>query len=467
MSLKIENLTISAIKGLKITVMGLGLNGGGLASALFFASKGAEVTVTDLRDEKILAPSIDKLKNYNIRFVLGRHDIKDFENADIVIKNPAVRKTSPYLEASKIIETDLSIFMRLCKNRTIAVTGSKGKSTTVSAVYHTLKTVYKGAKLGGNITTSPLSFIDDIKEQDPLVLELSSWQLADLKGKNLLSPHIALITNILPDHQNSYNCMDEYVDDKKLIYKNQDKHDFTLCSYDDDYGKSFYSETEAVPVYFSSSELPEGITGSYLTETGEGFYTCNGKKTAILDRELSMKGRHNRLNLLTAAAALYLFGIKPEIIRQTLSGFKGIPDRMEFVSEKMGISFYNDTTATIPEAVAAAVSSFENGVRLIAGGTDKELDFKILSSLKDKTKMIYLLEGSGTDKIIPVLNKNSIPFKGPYSSLSESFNEALSDAEKGDNIIMSPGCASFGMFKNEFERGETFRELVKNFNYKL
>jgi len=464
MSLKIENLTISAIQGLKITVMGLGLNGGGLASALFFASKGAEVTVTDLRDKEILAPSIDKLKNYNITFVLGQHNIKDFENADIVIKNPAVRKKSPYLEASKIVETDLSIFMRLHsrRDRTIAVTGSKGKSTTVSAIYHTLKTVYKGAKLGGNITTSPLSFIDEIKEEDPLVLELSSWQLADLKGKNLLTPHIAVITNILPDHQNSYSCMDEYVDDKKLIYKDQGKHDFTLCSYDDEYGRSFYSETEAEAVYFSAEELPEGITGSFLTETGEGFYTCNGRKTAILDREISMKGMHNRLNLLTAASALYLFGIKAEITRKTLSDFKGIPDRMEFVSEKRGISFYNDTTATIPEAVVAAVSSFDNGVRLIAGGTDKELDFKIFSSLKDKTEMIYLLEGSGTDKIIPILEENSIPFKGPCSSLRDSFKEALSDAEKGDNIIMSPGCASFGMFKNEFERGETFRELVRS-----
>ena len=190
MSLKIECLTVQDIKGLKITVMGLGLNGGGSGISSFFClKKAAEVTVTDLRSREILAPSIEKLKKYNIRYVLGRHDIKDFENADIVIKNPAVRKNSPFLDAAEIIETDISIFLRLCrKNRIIAVTGSKGKSTTVSAIFHTMKTVLKRTKLGGNITTSPLSFIDETIESDPVILELSSWQLADLKEKNLLHP---------------------------------------------------------------------------------------------------------------------------------------------------------------------------------------------------------------------------------------------------------------------------------------
>ncbi len=182
MSLNIDNLSFSAIKGLKITIMGLGLNGGGLASAEFFAAKGAEVTVTDLRSREILAPSIEKLKNFNIRYVLEKHEMNDFKNADIVIKNPAVRKNSEFLAAAELIESDISIFLRLCRNnRIIAVTGSKGKSTTVSAVFHALKKVSSRAKLGGNITRSPLSFINEVENDDPIVLELSSWQLADLK----------------------------------------------------------------------------------------------------------------------------------------------------------------------------------------------------------------------------------------------------------------------------------------------
>ncbi len=262
MSLNIEKLEVSDLKGLKITVMGLGLNGGGLASALFFASKGSSVTVTDLREGEILAPSIEKLKQYNIRYVLGKHDIEDFRNADIVIKNPAVRKSSPYLEAADIIETDISIFLRLCrKNRIIAVTGSKGKSTTVSALYHALKTADSRAKLGGNITTSPLTFIDETEENDPVILELSSWQLADLKDKNLLHPEVSVITNILPDHQNSYDCMDDYVEDKKLIYRGQNGKQKTLCPYDDAYGEFFYNETPAEAAYFSKNPLPDGING--------------------------------------------------------------------------------------------------------------------------------------------------------------------------------------------------------------
>ena len=463
MSLNIEDLTIPAIRGMKVTVMGLGLNGGGMASARFFASKGAEVTVTDLRTEEVLAPSIEKLKDCRIRYVLGRHDTEDFRNADIVIKNPAVRKTSEFLEAAEVIETDLSVFLRLCRNiKIIAVTGSKGKSTTVSAVFHTLKTVNRRAKLGGNITTSPLSFIDEIEENDPVVLELSSWQLADLKNKNLLHPEIAVITNILPDHQNSYSSMDDYVEDKKLIYREQKRGQITLCPYDDAYGKSFYSETKAEGIYFSSSPLPDGIKGAYLDENKQGYFRDGSCITGILDNKLALRGEHNRLNLLTAAASLYLFGVEPETIISTLSGFQGIPDRMEFVAEKSGISFYNDTTATIPEAITAAASSFSEKVRLISGGTDKELDFEIFRELKNKTEMIYLLEGSATEKMLPVLEKNSISYKGPYTSLNEAFADAVSDASEGDNIIMSPGCTSFGMFKNEFERGESFRKLVRS-----
>ena len=464
MSLNIDDLTIPGISGMKVTVMGLGLNGGGMASARFFASKGAEVTVTDLRTEDILAPSMEKLKDCNIRYVLGRHDINDFKNADLVIKNPAVRKTSEFLEAAEIIETDLSVFLRLCRdNKIIAVTGSKGKSTTVSAIYHTLKTFNSRAKLGGNITTSPLSFIDDIEKDDPVVLELSSWQLADLKNKNLLHPDIAVITNILPDHQNSYSSMDEYVEDKKLIYRDQNRDQITLCPFDDAYGESFYTETEAEGIYFSASPLPEKIKGAYLDKEKNGYFR-DRSTVRILDNNLTLKGEHNRLNLLAAASSLYLFGVPADTIISTLSEFRGIPDRMEYIAEKNGICFYNDTTATIPEAVIAAASSFRKKIRLISGGTDKELDFEVLGNLKNKTEMIYLLEGTATDKMIPVLEKNSIKYKGPYCSLEKAFSNALADASEGENIIMSPGCASFGMFKNEFERGEKFRQLVRDIN---
>ncbi|MCL2705466.1 MAG: UDP-N-acetylmuramoyl-L-alanine--D-glutamate ligase [Spirochaetaceae bacterium] len=462
----IKNNRQFEINNLKVTVMGLGLNGGGFASALFFAKHGANVTVTDLRSKEILAPTIEKLSGFDIRYVLGEHKVKDFENADLVIKNPAVDPRSPFLKVAKEIETDISIFLSLCKNPLIAVTGSKGKSTTVSAIYHVIKEVYPNAKLGGNITTSPLSFIDDLNENDPVVLELSSWQLSDIKDKNIFKPKIAVITNIIPDHLNRYSSMEEYVADKKIIYQNQDKNDFTLCYYDDKWGNIFASETKALPFFFSANKISEmeaaelNMHGAWLEENGCGFIKYNGNKETILSDRIKLSGKHNKLNLLAAGAALYLFGIKSETISKKLSEFTGIAHRMEFLRKINNVDFYNDTTATIPEAVIAAAESFSSPVRLISGGTDKNLDFSVFDKLKNKTENIYLLAGTATDKMIPFLNKYGILWTGPFNSLEKATEAAFKESKNGDVIIMSPGCTSFGMFKNEFDRGDKFKIIV-------
>ncbi|HAK47501.1 MAG TPA: UDP-N-acetylmuramoyl-L-alanine--D-glutamate ligase, partial [Spirochaeta sp.] len=190
--------------------MGLGLHGGGSASARFFAESGAIVTVTDLHSREVLQPSIQALSDLSIRYVLEKHEISDFENADIIIKNPAVKPDSPYLKAASDagaeIETDISTFLRMNRRPVIAVTGSKGKSTTVSALYHVLKKINPDSDLGGNITVSPLTFFSDEKNGSgaPVILELSSWQLADIAGRNLLNPAAAAITNIMHDHQDRY-----------------------------------------------------------------------------------------------------------------------------------------------------------------------------------------------------------------------------------------------------------------------
>ena len=195
--------------------MGLGLNGGGLACVRYFASLGAHVTATDLRSEEILAPSLEKLKDLPVRYVLGEHRMEDFEQADLVIKNPAVPADSPFLKASRQVETDLSVFLANCTNPILAVTGSKGKSTVVSALHAVLSSAGLNPRLGGNITVSPLTFLEELKGDEPVILELSSWQLGDLKGRNLLHPRISVITNIMNDHQNMYAAFSDYVDDKK------------------------------------------------------------------------------------------------------------------------------------------------------------------------------------------------------------------------------------------------------------
>ena len=202
--------TLADIAGLRVTVMGLGLNGGGLASARFFARHGAEVTVTDMKSAAELAPSIEALAEFTaIRFVLGTHELDDFSNADMVLKNPGVKLAgNRYLESAKSIESDVSVFLRLSQAPVLAVTGSKGKSSTVSALHYGMKQLGYPVFLGGNITVSPLSFLEETGPDTPVVLELSSWQLADLRGRGLLKPRVALITPIMSDHQNWYGSME-------------------------------------------------------------------------------------------------------------------------------------------------------------------------------------------------------------------------------------------------------------------
>lgn len=452
------------LPGLHVTIMGLGLHGGGAATASFFARHGSEVTVTDLRSKTELAASIEKLSPYSIRFVLGRHDARDFTSADIVVKNPAVSPTSPYLKAARRIESDISIFLALSRNPLIGVTGTKGKSTTSSAIHHVLKSVDPRAKIGGNITVSPLSFVDELRESDesiPVVLELSSWQLADLRGGNLLKPRVAVVTNILKDHMNRYSGMDEYVADKMVIVENQSSTDFIVCDHDDPYSRRFVERTPAQVRYFSGRRLPEGFAGGWLENGGRtGLVRSGGRVRELLKSPILLPGKHNGMNLLAAGLALSCSGIPDEAIRAGLASFPGIKHRLEFVAEIRGRRYYNDSAATIPEATAAALESFPDPVVLIAGGTDKELDFGPLRSVSKPPRNVILLAGSASRKLETLLAAETIPCLGPFDSIDDAVRCATELSKRGDVILLSPGCASFEFFKNEFDRGDGFVRAV-------
>lgn len=460
----------SNFRDLKVTIMGLGLHGGGSASAEFFARCGAVVTVTDLRDQQTLRPSIDALSAYNIRYVLGHHDIEDFSNADIVIKNPAVRPDSPYLAAAKRIETDISIFLSQNRRPVIAVTGSKGKSTTVSALHWAIKAVYPDSDLGGNITVSPLTFLSEEKNASfsPVILELSSWQLADLHGRGLLKPCAAAITNIMHDHQDRYNSMSDYADDKAVIFESQGENDSLLLNADSEFTDRFEKAATSRIYYITGGQKNEN--GASIDTDGCGYWCSGGKRVKILSAENTVKGSHNRLNLLTAAALLYQYGINPEIIMEKLSEFPGISHRLEFVRDVRGLSWYNDSAATIPEAAAAAVGSFDEPLHLITGGTDKDLDFTVLANAAAEAASVSLLEGTGTDKLLKLLDARKIDYDGPFSSLREAVDNVCTRTtaqtaqapEKQQAAVLSPGCASFGMFKNEFDRGDKFRAMINS-----
>jgi UDP-N-acetylmuramoylalanine--D-glutamate ligase len=445
--------------------MGLGLHGGGLATARFLSKAGAEVTVTDTKTEEALAESLAALAGLPIRYVLGRHELADFTDADLVIKNPAVRPDSPFLLASKAIETDLSLFLRFSEAPIIAVTGSKGKSTASSALHHGLLACGNRAFLGGNITVSPLAFIGETSADTPVVLELSSWQLADLRGLGALRPRVALLTSIMPDHMNRYSSMDEYVADKRLIYADQDRSCHTILNREDLWSPLFAAETKGAVSWYSDdlAALGRNEASAAWLEGRLGIFAMSpdSAREIILPEELLIPGRHQRKNLLGAALALRLFGLPASGIAAAMSGFHGVEHRLEAFAESMGVAWYNDSAATIPQAVAAALESFDEPVVLITGGTDKNLDFEPVRSCYHRPKVIVLLAGSGTEKLRDLLDADGLAYSGPFDSLEEAVREAAAKSEPGDRVILSPGCTSFGMFLHEFDRGKKFKETVR------
>ena len=476
--------SIQDIKGKRVTVMGLGLNGGGLAAVRFFLKKGAYVTVTDMKTAEQLKASVDELNNdtslplEHLTYRLGEHRIEDFENADCVIKNPGVKyEGNKYLATAKAIETDLSIFLRFTECPIIAVTGSKGKSSTVSAIYYGLKTAGYKAFLGGNITVSPLTFFDEVTSDTPVVIEFSSWQLADLRGRKVLKPFISIITKIVPDHQNWYGNMEDYVADKRLIYADQDSGCYSIF----DAGKD---EPGTGPD--SSNPRNKGLDCS----TWGNLFASESKATVLrydannprydLGR-LLVPGKHMYLNAQNAALVMQLMNIPKNKIKEILQGWPGIDHRLQYFhrwKNPVGTNykFYNDTCATVPEAAAAATQAFEKPVTLVTGGTDKGLELnKFIETIinKDKAcipvKAIYFLAGTATDKILPQLDKACIKYNGPYSSLSELLTSLKADLLKQEGssnsdeiVVFSPGATSFGMFNNEFDRGNQFMTGIKN-----
>lgn len=465
--------SLNDLKGLNVTIMGLGLNGGGIETCRFLSRHGANVTVTDLRTEEILAPALEQIASCNARLVLGRHDEDDFRQADLVMKNPAVRPNNKYIAMSKAVETDLSLFLNLIGNPVVGVTGSKGKSTTSSAIHHGLLGSWPDARLGGNITISPLSFFEELSPTTPLVLELSSFQLGDLamsrsyrlQGRlRAFPPHIAVMTNIFHDHQDYYGAMEPYLADKAQLFKDQNATDFGLFRADDPYGLDFAKACRS-QVRFSETRLgqglPQGTMGAWLADDLSGWYRDGaGTETCILPRELKVPGKHHRGNLLQAALALKTFGVPAEQICERMASFSGIEHRLEPCGSHRGVQFINDSAATIPEAALAAVKSLDGPVHLITGGTDKALDFQDFLELADLASTLTLLKGSASEQIAVLLAGKSKVFYGPFDNLDQALAETFKRAQPGSSLVLSPGCASFGMFLNEFDRGRKFKAAV-------
>jgi UDP-N-acetylmuramoylalanine--D-glutamate ligase len=465
----------SFLKNKKIVVMGLGLNRGGLGVTRFLAQSGAYVLVTDLKTEQELKNTLNELREYNnIEYVLGEHRIQDFINTDMVIQNPAVPRNSKYLQVAREcgipVETDLSLFLRVCPSSDlIAVAGTKGKSTVTNLIYHTFYQTEKDIVQAGNIGISVFEVLSDIKPDTIVVLEISSWQLEGLvQTQSSFQPHIAVLTNILADHLDRYESFNDYAASEKLIYKNMAQSDSFITNMDNPFTKSVEIEQGAPANIYWFSTKGKVSQGSYF-EDGRFFFKLGKQVTEFCTiQDILLPGIHNISNILAASIVFFIKGLPIPLIQKGIKTFSGVENRLERIRTLKGVNFYNDTCATTPDATIAAINSFSSEpLILILGGGDKKLDYRELCEIiKDKSNILYMLilkhpEYDASKKIIEQLEQLKMGDRVEIcSSMSEAVHKAYQKALPGTNIILSPAATSFGMFSNEFDRGRVFRHIV-------
>lgn len=418
------------VQGKNITVMGLGLLGRGVGDAAYLAEQGANVLVTDLKSADELAPSVEKLKDFsNIQFVLGEHRLKDFEKKDFVLKGNGVPLNNKYIlhaeEAGVPIEMSGALFHAYSGLPMIGVTGTRGKSTVTELIHHVLG---ERSLLGGNIRgVSNLQLLKDVEGKDVATFELDSWQLQGFGYRNI-SPQIAVFTSFMEDHLNYYPDMETYFADKAEIFKYQKEGDVLIVG-------------EGVEKW-----MPEGV--EYIT-------ACAGDVPT--EWHPFLLGEHNRINAACAYHALKAFGVSGEDIEQGFKSFAGVEGRLEVVGTFNDVRVINDNNATTPTATAAGIRAVAGEGKLIAimGGADKGLDIAPLVEVLEDVDHLVLLQGTGTEK----LRRDEEVF----SDIKKALEKAFDLAGEGDTILFSPGFASFGLFKNEYDRNDQFVDALRSY----
>lgn len=451
------------VRGKRTLVMGLGIHGGGLGVARFLIDQGADVTITDLRTPEQLQSSLDALAGLPVRYVLGEHREEDFRNADIVIRNPGVPRESPYLQiaraAGAAIEMEMTLFFKLCPGPILGITGTKGKTTTTMLVGAMLREQFPDVVVAGNMRISAVEALPRITPTTPVLLELSSWQLEGL-GEAQLSPRFACVTNLSPDHLNRYESMAAYAEAKQHILRWQAADGVAVLNADDAEVASWAALAPGQVAWFGERATQPGVRVA-----DDGLYW--GDELLCRYDEITLPGRHNRVNVAAAATLAKCFGVSTENIRRAIAGFRGVPYRLEWVRDLDGVRYINDTTATAPEAAVAALESFDAPIVLICGGADKNLPFADLAqAIVRRAKAAVLLNGTATPKLEQALAEAAQihaapPIVGPFDDFEQAIRAAKGLAAPGDIVLLSPGCASFGMFQNEFHRGDLFRSIVE------
>lgn len=470
----------------KALVAGLGVLGGGVATTKWLLTHGYRVTVTDLRSRAKLMSSIRVLgkRAKSVRFVLGRHRLADFRSHDLIVANPAVPRESPYLAAARTagreVTNDARIFLNSFEGPLIAVTGTRGKTTTVNWTAHLMRGAYRDLLAGGNSSADMplLKLLDESSPNVPAVIELSSWQLELVSGARR-APDIAVITNLYPDHLNRYRGMRAYAAAKAGVFHDQTPDQALILNADDAWTPFFLKRKPRSRLFFTSLRpLSKSERGVFLMDGAAWARMTAGPAEPVLSsaalRKLGERGEHNIQNLLTSLLVGRLSGIPFKFLARRLSSLPAIPFREEIIYKDRRLTVVNDSAGTSPDATLAALRRFQKArIILLAGGTDKELEFGEWAETIKRCippEHLLLLEGSATKKMIAALARIGYfngtepkPFGEFLAMILAARKLAVGGKKQGTVVLFSPGAASFEKFKNEFDRGRKFAAYSKRY----
>ncbi len=446
----------------KIAVLGLGVEGFSTARYLF--EKGAEVTVFDQKEEADLSSDlVTEIKKLKIPLISGQDSFQDLEKFDYIVRSPGIKRKSHFLvEAEKKgakITSQTQLFLELCPAMIIGVTGTKGKGTTSALIFQMLKNAKRDVYLGGNIGTPPFSFADKLTKNSQVVLELSSFQLQDVTK----SPHIGVMLMVVPEHLDYHQDISEYIEAKRNLLRFQTKSDYAVINRD--YPASSESDVYTEGQTFYLTREREQVTQGAFVKENAIWMRMFDKEWKIIDlSKIVLRGKHNIENALAASMAATLAGASKDDLVATLQSFQGLEHRLELVGEKRGVKFFDDSFSTTPETTIAAIESFTEPEILILGGSSKKSDFSELGEVIKLAKNIKAIIGVGHEwqvikKSLKDLPEHVLLIEGA-DNMEKIVKGASAIARSGDIVLLSPACASFGMFKNYKERGELFRKEV-------
>lgn len=449
------------LKGRKVLVVGLGRSG--VAAARLLQTHGAHVTVTDQKSQDELKEQVAALSGLPIRFQLGRHETSSFLSSDLIVVSPGVSIHGPSIQAAEAqgipVIGEIELAARFISAPILAITGTNGKSTTTTLVGEIFKTAGKKVFIGGNLDR-PLSeaAAEPHGSWDFVVAEVSSFQLERVKS---FRPKIGAYLNLTPDHLDRHGSLKAYAMLKARLFENQGSEDFAVLNADDPEVSKVSRSLRSQVVWFSRMRSMDHPTGHGVYLDGPDIVSTIGRKRSVFKRsDLRLKGVHNLENVLAAIAVAQLAGCDDNAIAKTLKQFSGLEHRLEWVCEKDGVTYINDSKGTNIGAAIRSLESFSEPIIWIAGGREKGTDFSVLCEIVQSRVKEAIFYGEARDKLMKALD--SATRIKEVKKLSEAVVLAASIAVPGDVVLLSPACASFDQFRDFEERGKAFKDAVKS-----